>query len=221
MQAADSQRMPLLGRFRNTLATAGADRSSGVLADLAIELFDAYCDKSRHYHGLNHLRQCFTVYDQQKPQEIDAGAVELALWYHDIVYNSRAKDNEVQSAEIAEARVRHLIRLPQETASLVRDLVLATCHTAQQTTRNAQVVVDVDLSILASDETTFLAYEKDIRLEYNWVPEPMYREGRLRVLQGFLNRPTIYNTPEFQKRFESAARVNLMGSVTRLLREDA
>ena len=51
--------------------------------------------------------------------------------------------------------------------------------------------------------------DAQVREEYRWVPDPIYRAKRKEVLAGFLARPVIYGTERFRERFEVRARENL------------
>jgi predicted metal-dependent HD superfamily phosphohydrolase len=74
----------------------------------------------------------------------------------------------------------------------------------------------MDLAILGSASDHFAAYEDAVRHEYGWVPDALWREGRRKVLQGFLDRPAIYASPQFCASHEAAARANLTRSLERL-----
>ena len=100
-----------------------------------------------------------------------------------------------------------------KTAEHVHELVMATRHNALPEEPDAQLVVDIDLSILAAITERFSEYEKQIRAEYSWVPEPSYREGRTQILASFLDRKSIYGTPWFYERLEQRARDNLSRSL--------
>jgi predicted metal-dependent HD superfamily phosphohydrolase len=43
-----------------------------------------------------------------------------------------------------------------------------------------------------------------VRREYAWVPDALWREGRKKVLQGFVDRPAIYMSPQFLASHEAA-----------------
>lgn len=135
--------------------------------------------------------------------------MELALWFHDLIYDPRAKDNEERSAERA-GEVAQMMKLSQ---TRVRDLILATKHSVVPIGRDAQLVVDMDLSILGAPAVRFGEYETQIREEYAWVPEPIFRTERGRILRSFLARPAIYSTEEFRSRLEGRARENLERSL--------
>ena len=99
----------------------------------------------------------------------------------------------------------------------ISQLIVATKHTAALATGDTAYLLDVDLSILGQSAADFDAYDLAIRQEYEWVPEPDYREARARILNGFLQRPTIFQTSFFQSRLEQPARDNLRHAIDRLL----
>src|SRR3954466_1141667 len=77
----------------------------GVAPAEASPVFDilaaAYSAPARHYHNLEHLAEMFGVADRLALETDDPGAVRLAVWFHDAVYDPRANDNEARSAELA------------------------------------------------------------------------------------------------------------------------
>jgi predicted metal-dependent HD superfamily phosphohydrolase len=46
-------------------------------------------------------------------------------------------------------------------------------------------------------------------MEYSWMPEQEFRRRRNRIIRGFLDRESIYQTHWFESRLETAARANL------------
>ena len=58
------------------------------------ELSALYSAPSRHYHGMDHIRALLDLARQYRVEMADPEAVEAAIWFHDVVYDSRAKDNE-------------------------------------------------------------------------------------------------------------------------------
>jgi predicted metal-dependent HD superfamily phosphohydrolase len=76
--------------------------------------------------------------------------------------------------------------------------------------------VDVDLSILGSPLVRYEEYERQIRAEYSHVPPKIFESKRAGILQGFLDRPRIFNTQVFFERYEQPARVNLARAIARL-----
>lgn len=93
---------------------------------------------------------------------------------------------------------------------------MMTCHNALPISLDEQILVDLDLSILAAKPARFAEYELQVRAEYAWVPEATYRSKRAEILQTFLDRKTIYNTAHFKANSEADARRNLSDSIASL-----
>jgi predicted metal-dependent HD superfamily phosphohydrolase len=182
-------------------------------ADLFGRLLAAYREPHRRYHTLRHLDECFTQLQSIGSLAEHPVEVELALWFHDAVYDTRRQDNEERSAQWA---AQALAPVSSEAANRVHDLVLATRHAAQPQGTDARIVVDIDLSILGAPEARFDEYEAEVREEYAWVPEPVYRRERRRILAGFLARESLFNTATFVERYEAQARRNLERALARL-----
>ncbi len=174
-----------------------------------------YNEAHRHYHTLRHIGACMHWLDQVKDQIADPRAVELALWFHDLVYNPRRQDNESISAEYAVSTLS-LLREPKASRDAVRDLILVTKHPSDPVSQDQCWMVDIDLTILGAAPDIYDAYARHVRQEYSFVPEPAYRVGRKTVLEGFLQTSSIYCTDFFRQRLEADARRNLEREISRL-----
>jgi len=141
-------------------------------------------------------------------------AVEVALWFHDAVYDPKAADNEEQSAGLAKRCLELAGR--RDFAEAVAALVMATKLHNTDTAPDAALVVDVDLSILGQNEERFAEYEAGIRAEYSWVAQDVFNAKRAEILQRFLIRERIYSTEHFFAKYEHQARKNLERSVRHL-----
>jgi predicted metal-dependent HD superfamily phosphohydrolase len=192
-------------------------QSAGIGGDPASwygTLTQAYAEPQRHYHNGQHIAECLAEFDGAKQLAQDPIAVELAIWFHDAVYDPRASVNEERSAAMA---VGFLETGGQpKLAGRVCQLVLATKTHNSEAGPDAELLVDVDLSIFGRSEHRFSEYESQIREEYRWVPEEVYRSKRAEILQGFLGRKRIYTTEWFALRYETTARRNLENSIRRL-----
>lgn len=187
---------------------------------LKSELTALYRAGDRHYHDLSHVEAMLALAGECRRLLHDPGAVEAAIWFHDAIYDSRAKDNEAKSAALAEQKLSGRISL--ERLSRIVAMIDATAtHQLPQladekATSDAALFLDMDLAILGAEPGAFDAYEKAVRREYGWVEEPMWRAGRAAVLKSFLDRPHIFHTSEFRQRFEPRARQNLERSLAAL-----
>lgn len=184
-------------------------------ADLFLPLAAAYAQGHRAYHNAEHIADCLRQLDAVRQLAVQPDLVEAALWYHDVVYDPRANDNEERSAAWAVQACRQA-GIADEHAQAIAALILVTKHRELPPTGDATLLVDIDLSILGRDADTFEAYDQGIRKEYSWVPEAEYRAGRSRILAGFLARPVLYGTAWFREQFEQQARRNLAQKLAEL-----
>lgn len=169
-------------------------------------LVAAYCEPQRAYHSLQHLEECLLFCDEARhaghlhsPDEL-----ELAFWLHDAVYDPKGGDNEQQSAALAAEMLGK-----NAQAQRVSDLVMLTQKHQPGTGPDDAWMIDIDLAIFAQPLPRVLEYERQIREEYAWVAEDVYRTKRREVLAGFLARPRIYLTDFFHQHHEPQARRHL------------
>lgn len=179
------------------------------------ELVRRYSESHRHYHNARHIDECLEEFDRVRGEAQDPIALELAIWFHDVIYNPRANDNEERSAEVAEEWLKET---PTEVTVQVRDLILTTKTHSPGEVADATLLIDIDLSIFGKPTERFAEFESGIRSEYAWVPPDVYCSKRAEILAGFLNRERIYRTDSFRDRYESNARRNVGELITRLLR---
>jgi predicted metal-dependent HD superfamily phosphohydrolase len=181
-------------------------------------LVAAYSAPDRHYHTLEHLDEMFRVAGRLSTITDDTGPLHLAIWFHDAVYDPRAKDNEPRSADLA-VDLLGPIGVPASTLERVVRMIRATAHRPDDPPpgdRDTGILLDADLAVLGSPPERYARYAADIRKEYAWVPEPDYRKGRAAVLEAFLARPRIYLNDLLFQEAEERARANLRGELTTL-----
>jgi predicted metal-dependent HD superfamily phosphohydrolase len=181
---------------------------AGEGGDLRDALLARYAEPHRAYHSQQHLAECLAVADGALDLADHPGEVLAALWFHDAVYDIGRHDNEARSADWAREALVAAGAAP-EVAQRVAQQVLATRHAALPEAGDAQLVVDVDLSILGAGPERFAEYEAQIRQEYAAVPAALFRERRSQVLAAFLARPVLYATPRLRQALEARARANL------------
>ena len=168
-------------------------------------IYVLYNEDNRHYHNLVHIHDCLEKLDSWPAGIPQKNAVELAIWFHDVIYDSKRADNEESSA----ALTTHFLRgHPLEVH--VCALILATRHKETKGMRAEEVLCDIDLSILgAITEGKYTNYAKNIRQEYAWAPDDKYCEARARVLGNFLKREELYQTAYAKGRWGEQAIINI------------
>jgi predicted metal-dependent HD superfamily phosphohydrolase len=172
------------------------------------EISEKYAEPHRYYHTIEHIKSCLGFFDQIKCNLNNPEYVELALWLHDVIYNPSKNNNEQQSAFFAKELLSR-IGIHGGVVSRVSELIMATKHPCSPTNNEEKNMVDIDLSILGASTIEYEQYSEQIQKEYCHVPGLLYKRGRLKVLESFLNQDAIYNTEYFYSRFENRARDNL------------
>jgi predicted metal-dependent HD superfamily phosphohydrolase len=176
-----------------------------------------YAAPGRHYHGQRHIGLLLALHADIHPALAVPDAVELAIWYHDAIYDPTRADNEAESAALLRADMAGLADPALVTRAAT--LILATqAHRippglAPALAADCAHFLDMDLSILGADPETFAWYDAAIRREYAHIPEDQWRRRRPAVLGGFLARERLYLTGHFHRRLDATARANLRAAI--------
>ncbi len=190
----------------------GASGDGGALMQ---RLLAAWAEPQRKYHTLQHLGECLALFERSRALAEHPAEVEMALWFHDAVYEVRGQDNEARSAAWAQAELLAAGVAAAASGRIVGH-IMATCHAALPAGGDQQLLVDIDLSILGAPRPRFLEYEAQVRAEYGWVPGWLFRRKRREILKEFLARQPIYGTPLIRDDIEGRARENLAHSIAAL-----
>ncbi|MES2543309.1 MAG: hypothetical protein V4548_00365 [Bacteroidota bacterium] len=170
----------------------------------------AYSSKSRSYHNLNHIKEMVALYDIYKSNLSHPNEVLYAIFYHDYIYKSTQKDNEIKSADLA-------IKLLSESTNLNKTIVYdCICVTKDHQFRNSEDekwMIDFDLKILAKGWEDYKIYYEQIRKEYKIYPDFLYNPGRKKALEHFLEKKYIFQTETFRAEFDSQARKNIQQEI--------
>jgi predicted metal-dependent HD superfamily phosphohydrolase len=180
-----------------------------------------YGQPHRHYHTLAHVEDCLQeadAFQAAQPTFLSAEmwhAVELALWFHDVIHQPRADDNEERSADVFDAIASAAMVAPPLIAA-VRRLILATKVDATSPAAEEQVIIDCDLSSLGYAPAVFRRSGVAIRKEYDFVPDKDFAETRRATFLRLSQRPGIFRTDFMRHRYEQQARANLATALAAL-----
>jgi predicted metal-dependent HD superfamily phosphohydrolase len=198
-------------RWQALWSRLGAPGSSGDLASLEQQ----YATPGRHYHTLDHLDAVLRTFDTLGGIASHPDEAELALWFHDVIWEALADDCEERSAAWGRD-VMTRAGLDRDQHHRVEQLILETRHLpVASVDDDAAVVRDADLAILAAPPDVFAGYEQAIRREYAMVRDQEFRAGRARILSGFASREPLFFTSIMQE-YAGAARANLGAAIARL-----
>jgi predicted metal-dependent HD superfamily phosphohydrolase len=180
------------------------------------ELIRAYSSAERHYHTLEHIDQVLEIIEQKQSLANNVSALRLAAWFHDVIYDPKARDNEEKSAAYAGYRLSQL-KIPMTVIAQVTTMILDTQnHQPSPGNLDSQIFLDADLAILGAPKLDYESYAQAIRREYSWVSDDEYRTRRKQVLQNFLQRKRIYFTNQLFLSLEVQARLNLQAEIDTL-----
>ena len=166
-----------------------------------------YGSPGRYYHTLSHLNHCLHEFDAIGPCDVAADAIELSLWFHDVIYVPGAANNELRSAEAFAEQARGT--LPDTLVALVHRLILATTHRLPPGDDTEAWVIDIDLSSFGLAWPAFLRDSQHVREEQRAFDDAHYYAAQCRFLRGLCERPQIFTTAHFRARYEAQARDNI------------
>lgn len=161
-----------------------------------ILLTKQYAQQHRKYHTLEHIAYMFTT---AKERGIMLNyAQQLAIWWHDAVYNVDSATNEEDSASLMwnnQGCVR---------SDILRDATTMIHDTKAHIPSNeaSAIVSDLDMFILA-DSRNYDRYKIQVREEFSHVPIDTYCIRRKEFLERTITTEIFYS-PEFIKHRENA-----------------
>lgn len=181
-----------------------------VIADIEA----SYSEPHRHYHTGRHIDHCLTQLDLTRHEMDDADAVEMALWFHDIEYDPKAPDNELQSAErfigYAHGAMKH------ELEQKIYRLIMITMHNDAPRGENEKYVVDIDLSSFGLPWKEFVQDSINVQKEFTHLSDQEFAKRNLKFLKSLQSRPRIFFTEFYRQRYEQAARENISKRILNL-----
>lgn len=187
---------------------------------------EQYSAPDRHYHNLEHIVQCvtelkwFQANTEEKLSEEEYNTMLLAILGHDVIYNAKGELSDERLSHDMMIEMLGYLNNRNESYRDVYRLVMITEHLTQksktQLTRLEELMISIDLSILAQDWDTYRAYSIKIQKEYMYLPHDVYYSGRREALQKLLDKDVLFPCPEFAHR-EEKARLNIRRELDELL----
>lgn len=172
------------------------------------EIVINYCDAGRYYHNLNHLEAIISELSDVKDNIPQWDTAIFSVFYHDIVYNALRRDNEAQSADMAQTRLQEIGFPSDQTTQCVLQ-ILATKGHEPGNDLTTKLFIDADLAILGKAPIKYNEYSENLRKEFFVYSDEEYKAGRKKVLKHFLAMNRIFKTEHFYNKYESQARKNL------------
>lgn len=188
-------------------------------------LFTLYTHPRRKYHNMEHIRKCLLMCGESAHLLENPLLVELALWYHDTIHNPPGyvtDSNEYLSYMFMSRDMDG--RLPESQIRIVKELILATDHSAGSLSQDEKYIKDIDLVVLGMRGEEYINYYRTtIKQEFVdvlGVSENAYSRARRDFLMKLLDRGYIYSTLPFKHSFEVQAVKNISNELRWLRNED-
>lgn len=188
--------------WRRCVASPKSLASGEVHADLLRRLGGP----DRHFHNLHHVRDCLHRFDEVASLLVDRDAVEIALWFHDAVYEPSDADNERRSAELFLAASKGA---DPAFRRRVCGLILATRHHGDAHSNDRRFIEDIDLAGFGAPWEAFMRQGHLLREEFAAQTDEQYHAGQVVFLERLKQRPWFFATEYFRDRYEAKARDNL------------
>jgi cytidyltransferase-like protein len=160
------------------------------------EVFCLYRESHRYYHTLCHLAHAYQELARLRSTGMTiSNEIDLALLFHDAVYNPLKTDNEDRSALLMRKHIG---------ANGWESLILATAGHVP-VGRKEEIMVACDLAILGRPAEEYRRYARGIRKEYSFVPDKLYRTERAKILQNLATYrfPDYWPDPAYNARLQS------------------
>ena len=185
----------------------GQNRGPELGSEIAETLLGFYSESERFYHTFKHIEFCLGLFDQVKGQCNDADSLELAIWFHDAVYNFPLVENEKLSAdyfmEVSDGF------FSEELRQKIYSLVIVTDHKTLTANTDQKILVDIDLSSFGLPWERFIADGENVRRELSYLNEDDFYRQQIGFMKQLTAGKHFYKTPWFQDQFESTARANI------------
>lgn len=198
----DKQRFKSLWNRCRTGSGTGAHAG-----DVYEEVRAYYSQPGRYYHTPTHIEHCLRQFDLAAHEMDEPDSVEMAIWFHDFVFDADASDNELQSA-------RRFVELAGDSMTLefktkVYDLILATAPPRLPKTNDEKFMLDIDLSSFGLPWDDFVRDSNAVRKESPQLSDAEFFPSQRAFLESLVSREHFYFTDFFRSRIEDTARRNI------------
>ena len=166
-----------------------------------------YSESHRKYHTPRHIDHCLRQFDLAADQVEDQDAVEMAIWFHDIIYDLPPTENELKSAVLFHDTTKG--RVDPVFSRTVYDMILITMHKVAPSRNDDKLLVDVDLSSFGLPWKEFKKDSENVREEFSDKSDKDFYSAHMKFMQSLLDRPSFFSSDYFRSKLEDSARSNV------------
>ncbi len=183
--------------------------SESLVNDIFDEITKSYSN-NRFYHNLDHIENLLESLSDFNLSAEDKTKLELAIWFHDIIYDPKETDNEFKAALEFE-KFGLLLGMKNSLITEISELIIITKHTDKPNTHLEKIMCDVDLKGLGTFE--YLINATNVRKEFLYLSDEEWIDGRFEFLISMLNKKSIFHTSEYKELYEHKANINLQNEL--------
>jgi predicted metal-dependent HD superfamily phosphohydrolase len=161
-------------------------------------LFAQYSGSDRHYHSVRHIVSMLDGFEALKSKFQEPDVAELAIFFHDVIYDAACSDNEEQSAIKMKEKLQGIV--DEATLTSAAFSIESTKKHAPTSNPDTNLILDLDMAILGQPWVVYERYAKGVMQEYLPVyGEEVYRRGRPKLfLEPTIARGNIFLTDDFK-----------------------
>lgn len=183
----------------------------GLSDEMGMELVERMSEPHRHYHTVAHVMNIIHLARNVALERSEMG-IDLftVAWLHDIIYDPKSSTNEEDSADYAMRVLKDSNVDRERIAKMIMDT-----KSHNPSFWPSMVFSDLDMAIVGAIPAIYDAYARDIRREYDFVPDAVYREKRIEILTKF-DQSKIFLTTDFEP-MEPYAHANIKREIAQLV----
>ena len=189
--------------WQRCLIDSAADESAAIHQ----QLIAFYSEPQRFYHTLTHIEHCLSLIDKISSELQSPEALELAIWYHDVIYEPGAIDNEQLSADLFMANTDG--NFDDTLRDTVYQHIMATVHDGAEIKHaDTKYMLDIDLSSFGRPWAEFIQDSHNLRLELEDWPDDVFYQRQKYFQDKLFGQPRFFKSDYFYDNYEAQARQN-------------
>lgn len=194
-------------RFRLLWQRCLLDSAIDESATIHQQLIASYSEPQRFYHRLTHIEHCLALIEKISSELQSPEALELAIWYHDVIYQPGAKDNEQLSADLFMTTSDGVF--DDNLRDTVYQHIMATVHDGSEVNHADTIyMLDIDLSSFGRPWAEFIQDSDNLRLEMKHWPDDAFYRRQTRFQDKLFGQPRFFKSDYFYDNYEAQARQN-------------
>ena len=188
----------------------------------AWDIFNMICtfynSSNRHYHNLAHILDMLDNTEEiiHKDKIFDKPILQTAIIFHDVIMVENSGQSETASASFAYQCLDSL-DVASEFKHEVYNMIIATNYSKPpkfELTIEIMLLMDLDFHILSRPWDIYNEYLLNIKKEYGMFPDHIFYYWRMAFLNKLLLKPSIFQTDDFKRKYQSAAINNIKSELT-------